>query len=173
MTYLSRRPEHKVADIVSFFSRAGFKHDLIAEALDCIAKYHFLHFENSDIVNPHRRVIDAYGKLINEPAAMDNFAITTPVPDHCITPAWKLTRGYSPSQFFDRCRTTISFIKCLYNEESKIERNQHKEMSVDEFRSIIPNFSGQMRLHYNDRLVALRDMGWPAQAAMSKDRWDE
>lgn len=172
MEYLMGRKEHHLNEIHDFFRVAGFRSQLIDECLEKMKEFHMLHFENSDAINPHRSVISAYQQLMRQPAVLDNFALTTPVPTARLSESWMLTKGYDPTQFFNRCRTTVLFLNTLFDQEAKIEKEiKLGKAGLDSFREFVPAITGSLRYSYNRRLKHLQEEGWPTNARMTEKEW--
>lgn len=173
MQYLSDSSEHQLSSVLDYFTSIGCRRALVEEAVHKLAEYHLLHIESDDMLNPHRKTIDAYRKLLEEPAVLDNFAHTTPVRQSSINSQWVRTKGYIPSQFFDRCRTTLLFIKEISNLENKIDaKAQDRGVNVDEFRSKIPRLGGRLAYYYRLRLSVAKENNWPVRSGMTAQQWE-
>ncbi|MDR3409485.1 MAG: hypothetical protein P4L87_00820 [Formivibrio sp.] len=171
--HMAEAPEHRTDDIFAYFQRHCFRHALIEEAINVMEEFNMLHFEgNRATINPHRSVLRAYRQFMLQPAALDNFAITTPVRKATLDRRWTITKGYMPSQFYERCQTTLLFLRELLELEIRIDNHvQEAGHSLDDFRRQVPRVAGRASISYRQRLNNARDYKWPANANMTEERW--
>ena len=172
--YLEQEAEHRKDEIEDYFYHVGFKTTLVRDALRIMDRYNLIHFEDENLINPHRSAIAAYRRLINEPAVIDNFAHTTAVPAAHIDAKWSRTKGYHPREFLPRCRTTIRFFDAMAQVENMIDSGiSDRDGSLSIFRSRVERWTGRARNTYNTRLQYLKEHNWPHGARVSTADWDE
>jgi ABC-type oligopeptide transport system ATPase subunit len=180
LSFFKKDAYNAKGDLISFFLNFQFPEHLLEDALYKMDEYNILHFEQEEAVaRIHLRVVEAYKQLIRQPAVIDNFAITTPLP---ITIAnhrngWKLTRGYEVKDFEARVSTALLFLDAIKEQETlidiDIENSHNPKATVNDFRKRIPYLSIGLKSAYRERLRKLREHGWPRGIEVSETFWDK
>lgn len=158
LLFFLREQHYELEDVVKFFKRLSVSESTIVDCLEKLADKHVIHFdlyrEGTKRICVHHRVRRAQIALLTAPAAIDNWAQTTPMPRSFVegrTP----TVGYVVDDFQKRVENTLSFLKFLEDREAVIV-NQLDEASLDELRKFIPKVTREVKKSYRKRMRELK-----------------
>lgn len=158
------------SDTLEFFVNLGFKKALVIKTLDFMAEHHLIHFylaegERKEI-NVHKNAKDAYLKLMSNPAAIDNFAQTTPMDKDFVNGRYP-TMEHDPASFKMRVENAVSFINFLKSEESDFfEKFSNLRLAI--IRKRIPSIANKVRNSYVKRLKTIRDREASNRSSMTE-----
>lgn len=157
LLFYLREQHYELEDVVSFFKRLSVSENTIVDCLEKLADKHVIHFdlyrEGTKRICVHHRVRKAHIALLTAPAAIDNWAQTTPMPRQYVD-GRRPTVGYKVDDFQQRVSNTLSFLQFLEDREAVIV-NQLSENNLDELRKLIPKVTREVKKNYRKRMRVL------------------
>jgi hypothetical protein len=164
--------------VIKDLERCGFLSSTIKMVLEAFADFHLIHFDLPNDVDRtfhvHFSVVEAYRRLIRQPAALDNFAQTTRI-DPSYLKGMRPTLGYEEKDFCDRVEMTINFIDFIRTEEMNLDASILKEDKQDIFinlrKSMVPYMYRELAYSYFTRLNALKVRNQPVHASVTNAWW--
>ena len=133
--------------------------------------HHDLYREGRRKIDVHRGVREEWLKLLFSPAAIDNWAQTTPMPVRFVR-GRSPTVGFRSEEFQERVENSISFLNYARHQE-QLFTSAFSDDDLRGFRTVVPSLSDHLRASYVKRLRDFRRVGQPRGHFPTYRWWDE
>ncbi len=177
----------KKTDVIHMLTIIGYKQEEVEECLEYMYGKSFFSRDVIDRAGDYRidvesEVLEAYRKLVPEPAYIDAMALVTPVEDQLIK-ARKMrhTTSYAIGEFRQRVTTSLGFLQQIRDDERTVRtwrrdsprHGMTTEVFAEGFRTLnFPSVYRKAALEYRKRLEGLRDEPKGLAEVMADRHWD-
>lgn len=162
------KKEYSLTDIENQLIEFGYEKNDIKSVFNMFYKLHLYYFisqiKNTIRINDLK--IQAYIRLIREPAYIDNVTLETPLPEEYL-PKIKVTNGHDDSHFIKRVESTLSFLSFLrQREEVFSDGNKFSQLYKAEYAWLLLGHS------YLNRLKGIKSNP-KVKINVSKEWWNK
>lgn len=187
MYLLLQKQCFKKSDVIRMLTKIGYTQEELEECLETMYGKGFFGRDVVDLSGDYRidledDVFEAYRRLVQEEAYIDNMALVTPVEDSLVRKGrMSHTTSYAIGQFKQRVSTSLLFLQQIRDDEIFIRTwrqdspryRMTKEAFVEGFKSLnIPSIYRKATHEYLGRLKGLREEPGHLAEVMTERHWN-